>query len=149
MGGAHFRRLAYLSRRGEDERYWTETMNPTEQKTISAQDALDLLNDAWAYYTPAETAPAVDKAEELSLDIKAWVPALTEGMSKDEASKHKQWSPKAIRALIAACPTSNDMDVELIGYSYVVFNGKFGPYAAILADNPEYAEKLTKEVIDL
>jgi len=100
----------------------------------------------------------LDKAEELSLDIKAWVPALTEGMSKDEASKHKQWSPKAIRALIAACPTSpdladlirsNDMDVELIGYSYVVFNGKFGPYAAILADNPEYAEKLTKEVIDL
>lgn len=91
----------------------------------------------------------LDKAEELSLDIKAWVPALTEGMSKDEASKHKQWSPKAIRALIDACPTSNDMDVELIGYSYVVFNGKFGPYAAILADNPEYAEKLTKEVIDL
>jgi len=40
-------------------------MNPTEQKTISAQDALDLLNNAWAYYTPAETAPAVDKAEEL------------------------------------------------------------------------------------
>ena len=89
----------------------------------------------------------LDKAEELSLDIKAWVPALTEGMSKDEASKHKQWSPKAIRALIAACPSP--MDVELIGYSYVVFNGKFGPYAAILADNPEYAEKLTKEVIDL
>ena len=89
------------------------------------------------------------KAEELSLDIKAWVPALTEGMSKDEASKHKQWSPKAIRALIAAFPTSNDEDVELLGFSYVVFNGKFGPYAAILADNPEYAEKLTKEVIDL
>ena len=91
----------------------------------------------------------LDKAEERSLDIKAWVPALTEGMSKDEASKHKQWSPKAIRKLIADCPTSNDMDVELIGYSYVVFNGKFGPYAAILADNPEYAEKLKKEVIDL
>ena len=91
----------------------------------------------------------LDKAEELSLDIKAWIPALTDGMSKDEASKHKQWSPKAIMKLIADCPTSNNMDVELIGYSYVVFNGKFGPYAAILADNPEYAEKLKKEVIDL
>ena len=89
----------------------------------------------------------LDKAEELSLDIKAWVPALTEGMSKDEASKHKQWSPKAIRDLIEASPASNDMDC--LSFSYVVFNGKFGPYAAILADNPEYAEKLKKEVIDL
>jgi len=81
------------------------------------------------------------KAEELSLDVKAWIPALTEGMSKDEASKHKQWSASAIRELISA----NDDKA----FSYVIFLGKYGPYAAILADNPEYAEKLTKEVIDL
>ena len=68
------------------------------------------------------------KAEELSLDIKAWIPA------------RKQWSAKAIRDLI----TADERD-----FSYVIFLGKFGPYAAILADNPEYAEKLTKEVIDL
>ena len=81
------------------------------------------------------------KAEELSLDIKAWIPALTEGMSKDEASTHKQWPASAIRELISANPDKT--------YSYVVFLGKYGPYAAILVDNPEYAEKLMKEVIDL
>jgi len=89
----------------------------------------------------------LEKAEELSLDIKAWIPALTKDMSKDEASKHKQWSTEAVRQLISKDIMSDDMD--LTTYSYVVFNGKFGPYAAILADNPEYAEKLTKEVIDL
>ena len=77
------------------------------------------------------------KAEELSLDIKAWIPALTEGT---EDKSRKQWSAKAIRDLI----TADERD-----FSYVIFLGKFGPYAAILADNPEYAEKLTKEVIDL
>ena len=81
------------------------------------------------------------KAEELSLDIKAWIPALTEGMSKDEASTHKQWPASAIRELISANPDKS--------FSYVVFNGRFGPLAAILIDNPEFEGKLKKEAIDL
>ena len=81
------------------------------------------------------------KAEELSLDIKAWVPALTEGMSKDEASMHKQWTASAIRELISANPDKT--------FSYVVFVGGWGPWAAVLPDNPEFEGKLKKEAIDL
>ena len=81
----------------------------------------------------------LEKAEELSLDIKAWIPALTKDMSKDEAKSHKQWPASTIRELI-----SSNSDIT---FSYVVFLGNFGPYPAILEDDP--TKKLTKEVIDL
>lgn len=39
--------------------YWIEPMQPTERTKTSPQDALALLDEAWAYYTPANAkAPA-------------------------------------------------------------------------------------------
>ena len=91
----------------------------------------------------------IAKAEELSVEVTGWCPELLApfiaGMTKEEADeetkKHKQWAPSALRQLISSNPDRT--------YSLVVFTGEFGPRPAILADNPEFAGRLKKEVIDL
>ena len=67
----------------------------------------------------------LDLCEKRGIELKAWIPELLVDMNPDQ--RPKQWTPSAVRKLIADNPEKT--------YGIVVFRSSFGPTLAVLASS--------------